>query len=62
MEEDKDYYKQFPCKRFKTGECPYGDECKYSHDVNLNIGKRKQCENDNECSSESHGKSEDLME
>lgn len=62
IEEDKDYYKQFPCKRFKTGKCEYGDECKYSHDVNLNIGKRKSRDDDNECTAEVDSKDEDIME
>lgn len=39
VEEDKKFYKQFPCKRFKSGECEYGNDCKYSHDVHLNPGK-----------------------
>lgn len=25
------YHKQFPCKRFKRGECDLGDSCKYNH-------------------------------
>ena len=60
VEEDKDYYKQFPCKRFRTGNCEYGDECKYSHDVNLNIGKRKSRDDDNECIAEVDSKDEDM--
>lgn len=42
--EDKNYYKQFACKRFKSGKCEYGDDCKYSHDVHLYHGTR-----DNQC-------------
>ena len=30
---DSNYHKQFPCKRFKRGECNRGEDCKYSHNV-----------------------------
>ena len=30
---DSNYHKQFPCKKFKRGECDRGEDCKYSHDV-----------------------------
>lgn len=60
VEEEKDYYKQFPCKRFKSGLCEYGDECKYSHDINLNIGKPRQRDGDSERSSNNNA--EDIME
>ena len=28
---DTDYHKQFPCKKFKRGQCELGDTCKYNH-------------------------------
>ena len=28
---DKDFHKQFPCKRFKRDQCELGDKCKYDH-------------------------------
>ena len=62
VEEEKDYYKQFPCKRFKAGKCEYGDECKYSHDANLNIGKRKSRNGSKERSAEMDSKGEDITE
>lgn len=55
VEEDKNYYKQFPCKRFKTGKCDYGDDCKYSHDVHLYLGTR-----DNQCTAQEETKPEDV--
>uniref|UniRef100_A0A7M5WU16 C3H1-type domain-containing protein n=1 Tax=Clytia hemisphaerica TaxID=252671 RepID=A0A7M5WU16_9CNID len=30
---DPDFHKQFPCKRFKRGECELGTTCKYNHPV-----------------------------
>ena len=30
---DPDFHKQFPCKKFKRGECELGDTCKYNHPV-----------------------------
>lgn len=32
---DSSELKSFPCKKFKSGSCPYGDECCYSHDPEL---------------------------
>lgn len=32
---DKDFHKQFPCKKFKRGDCILGDTCKYNHPDNL---------------------------
>ncbi|KAK6179775.1 hypothetical protein SNE40_012059 [Patella caerulea] len=26
-------HKQYPCKRYKAGECEYGDECIYNHNI-----------------------------
>lgn len=62
VEEEKDYYKQFPCKRFKSGKCEYGDECKYSHDINLNIKKPVSRSIGSECSLEKDSKVEDITE
>ncbi|XP_015777123.1 PREDICTED: tRNA (guanine(26)-N(2))-dimethyltransferase-like [Acropora digitifera] len=62
VEGEKDYYKQFPCKRFKTGNCEYGDECKYSHDGDLKIGKQPDCDDVNHLREKSEGKTEDNME
>lgn len=56
-EEDKDYYKQFPCKKFRLGKCTYGDECKYSHDVNLYIRKSRIPRSDDDCSAVNIGES-----
>lgn len=56
-EEDKDYYKQFPCKKFRLGKCAYGDECKYSHDVNLYIRKSRIPRSDDDCSAVNIGES-----
>lgn len=39
--EDKEFYKQFPCKKFRLGKCTYGDECKYSHAINLYLEEGK---------------------
>lgn len=62
VEGDKDYYKQFPCKRFKTGNCEYADECKYSHDGDLKIGKQPDCDDASHVREKSEGKTEDNME
>lgn len=62
VEGEKDYYKQFPCKRFNTGNCEYGDECKYSHDGDLKIGKQPDCDDTNHLREKSEGKTEDNME
>lgn len=62
VEGDKDYYKQFPCKRLRTGNCEYGDECKYSHDGGLKIGKQTDCEDANHLREKAEGKTENNME
>jgi len=56
VEEDKNYYKQFPCKRFKFGNCDHGDDCKYSHDVQLNLGTR-----DNQCTVQEETKADHVQ-
>ena len=56
VEEDKNYYKQFPCKRFKSGNCGYGDDCKYSHAVHLNLGTR-----DNQCTIQDETKADHVQ-
>ncbi|XP_071104696.1 tRNA (guanine(26)-N(2))-dimethyltransferase-like [Haliotis cracherodii] len=30
---DKSFLKQYPCKKYKTGECDMGDGCVYNHDM-----------------------------
>ncbi|CAH1796281.1 unnamed protein product [Owenia fusiformis] len=31
--------KQYPCKRYKVGDCEHGDACTYTHDDNTGISK-----------------------
>ncbi|XP_076309693.1 tRNA methyltransferase 1 isoform X2 [Tachypleus tridentatus] len=39
-----DSLKKYPCKRFKTGECGFGEQCRYSH----NLEEEEEAEGKNE--------------
>lgn len=38
-------FKQFLCKQFKAGNCEYGEECRYSHDLAVRETNNEDTEN-----------------